>query len=86
MAQILSDPSRTAVLSMDLQSAIVSIYTKSHPGFLSRVAGVLTDARARAMTVIHVQVGFRPGFPEVSERNQLFGAIKTNPQWQQVFQ
>jgi nicotinamidase-related amidase len=38
------------------------------------------------MTVIHVQVGFRPGFPEVSERNQLFGAIKTSAQWQQVFQ
>jgi len=31
-------------------------------------------------------VGFRAGFPEVSERNQLFGAIKTNRQWQQVFQ
>jgi nicotinamidase-related amidase len=86
MAKIISDLTRTAVLSMDLQSAVVSIYTKSQPDFLSRVAGVLTEARARAMTVIHVQVGFRPGFPEVSERNQLFGAIKTNPQWQQVFQ
>jgi nicotinamidase-related amidase len=86
MAKIISDLTRTAVLSMDLQSAVVSIYTKSEPDFLSRVAGVLTEARARAMTVIHVQVGFRPGFPEVSERNQLFGAIKTNPQWQQVFQ
>jgi nicotinamidase-related amidase len=86
MAQIISDLTRAAVLSMDLQTAIVSIYTKSQPDFLSRVAGVLTEARARAMTVIHVQVGFRPGFPEVSERNQLFGAIKTSAQWQQVFQ
>jgi nicotinamidase-related amidase len=86
MANLISDPTRTAFLSMDLQTAIVSIYTKSHPDFLPRVAGVLTEARARAMTVIHVQVGFRPGFPEVSERNQLFGAIKTSTQWQQVFQ
>jgi nicotinamidase-related amidase len=86
MAQIISDLTRAAVLSMDLQTAIVSIYTKSQPDFLSRVAGVLTESRARAMTVIHVQVGFRPGFPEVSERNQLFGAIKTSAQWQQVFQ
>ena len=86
MANLISDPTRTAFLSMDLQTAIVSIYTKSHPDFLPRVAGVLTEARARAMTVIHVQVGFRPGFPEVSERNQLLGAIKTSTQWQQVFQ
>ena len=86
MAQIISDLTRTAVLSMDLQTAIVSIYAKGVPDFLPRVASVLKEARQRAMTVIHVQVGFRPGFPEVSERNQLFGAIKANPQWQQVFQ
>ena len=86
MKKILPDLARTAVLSMDLQATIVSIYTKSNADFLPRVAAVLTAARERAMTVVHVQVGFRPGFPEVSERNQLFGAIKTNPQWQQVFQ
>jgi nicotinamidase-related amidase len=85
MANLIPDLTGTAFLSMDLQTAIVSIYTKSHPDFLPRVAGVLTEARARAMPVIHVQVGFRPGFPEVSERNQLFGAIKTSTQWQQVF-
>jgi len=38
------------------------------------------------MMVIHVQVGFRPGFPEVHTRNQLFGAIKSSAQWQQIFQ
>jgi nicotinamidase-related amidase len=31
-------------------------------------------------------VGFRPGLPEVDARNQLFGAIKSSPQWQQIFQ
>jgi nicotinamidase-related amidase len=86
MSKILPDFARTAVLSMDLQTAIVSIYAKSQPDFLPRVAGVLAAARERAMNVIHVQVGFRPGFPEVSERNLLFGAIKANPLWQQVFQ
>jgi nicotinamidase-related amidase len=86
MIEILPDLARTAVLSMDLQTAIVSIYAKSQPDFLPRIAGVLAAARAHAISVIHVQVGFRPGFPEVSERNLLFGAIKENPQWQQVFQ
>ena len=86
MAQLISDLTRAAILSMDLQTAIVSIYAKSQPDFSPRVASVLKEARERAMTVIHVQVGFRPGFPEVSERNQLFGATKTSAQWQQVFQ
>src|SRR5579863_9753114 len=80
------DLTHAAVLSMDLQTAIVSIYAKEQPDFIARVAGVLRAARERAIPVMHVQVGFRAGFPEVSERNALFGAIKTNPQWQQVFQ
>jgi len=86
MSRVLPNVARAAVLSMDLQTAIVSIYAKEQPEFLTRVAGVLKQARTHSIPVIHVQVGFRPGFPEVSERNALFGAIKTNPQWQQVFQ
>jgi nicotinamidase-related amidase len=37
------------------------------------------------MTVIHVQVGFRPGLPEISTRNALFGAVKSSEQHQQLF-
>lgn len=86
MAHSIPALTRAAVLSMDLQTAIVSIYAKSQPDFLPRVAGVLKEARAQSIPVIHVQVGFRAGLPEINERNALFGAIKTNPQWQQVFQ
>jgi nicotinamidase-related amidase len=86
MASPIPDLSHAAVLSMDLQNAIVSIYAKGHEDFMPRVADVLKAARAKAMSVIHVQVGFRPGFPEISSRNALFAAIKTSPQWQQVFQ
>jgi nicotinamidase-related amidase len=86
VATPIPDISRAAVLSMDFQSALVPIYTKGHDDFLPRVAGVLKDARARAMTVIHVQVGFRPGLPEVSARNTLLAAIKSSTQWQQMFQ
>src|SRR4029077_19141543 len=69
-------PARTAILSMDCQTGIVSIYAKDDKdAFLARAAGVLNHARAAGMTVIHVQVGFRPGLPEVSSRNMLFGAI-----------
>ena len=80
------DPGRTAILSMDCQPGIVSIYTKgAKDAFLSRTARVLNHARATGMTVIHIQVGFRPGLPEISARNALFGAVKSSEQHQQLF-
>jgi len=86
MARLFPELNRAAVLSMDLQAAIVGFYIKDDDSFLPRAAGVLERARASGMQVVHVQVGFRPGLPEVSTRNQLFGAIKTSAQWQQIFQ
>ncbi len=79
-------PSRSAVLSMDMQSGIVSIYAKDQEDFLARASGVLKRARSLGMCVIHVQVGFRPGLPEVSSRNPLFSAILSSPRHQQLFQ
>ena len=80
------DLSRAALLSMDLQNAIVSVYAQGRDDFLPRVAGVQTWARARKIPVIHIQVGFRPGLPEIGSRNSLFSAIKNSPQWQQMFE
>jgi nicotinamidase-related amidase len=80
------DPAHTAVLSMDCQAGIVSIYTREgKDAFLARVASVLNHARATGMTVIHVQVGFRPGLPEIHPTNALFGAIKSSEQHQRLF-
>jgi nicotinamidase-related amidase len=80
------DPAHTAVLGMDCQAGIVPIYTREgKEAFLDRVARVLNHARATGMTIIHVQVGFRPGLPEISTRNALFGAIKSSEQHQQLF-
>lgn len=80
-------PAHTAVLSMDCQTGIVSIYTKDDKdAFLTRAASVLNHARTTGFTVIHVQVGFRTGLPEVSSRNVLFGAIKSSAQHQKLFQ
>lgn len=71
---------------MDCQAGIVSIYTReAEDTFLARVASVLNHARAAGMTVIHVQVGFRPGLPEISSRNALFGAIKSSEEHQRLF-
>jgi len=77
----------TAILSMDCQTGIVSVYAKGEKdAFLARAASVLEHARDSGMMVIHVQVGFRPGLPEVSTRNPLLSAIKSSPERQQLFQ
>jgi len=75
------DPAHTAVLSMDCQAGIVSIYTgEAKEAFLLRAASVLNHARAAGMTIIHIQIGFRPGLPEISSRNALLGAIRAEVQ------
>ena len=80
-------PAHTAILSMDCQTGIVSLYVKDEKdAFLARASSALHHARSTGMTVIHVQVGFRPGLPEVSSRNLLFGAIKSSAQHQKLFQ
>lgn len=79
------DPGRTAVLCMDMQQGIVSIYAASQQDMISRAAKVLHAARQRGMVVIHIRMGFRAGLPEVSTWNPLFNAIRNSPQHQQLF-
>jgi nicotinamidase-related amidase len=79
------DPAHTAVLSMDMQTGIVSIYAKDEVGFPERAAGVLHRSRQHGMRVIHIQVGFRKHLPEVSSRNALFAAVKNSEQHQKLF-
>lgn len=80
-------PAKTALLSMDCQSGIVSIYCKDQKdAFLSRMVSVLDFARASGMFVIHVRVGFRAGMPEVNPHSSFFSKIKSSPQHQQRFE
>lgn len=80
------DIARTAILAMDCQAGIVSIYAKPAEEFVQRAANVLSAARQVGMPVIHIQVGFRPGLPEIGSRNKIFAALKASPQHQQLFQ
>jgi nicotinamidase-related amidase len=84
--EITVDPSHTALLAMDCQTGLVSVYAKPQDDFLSRAAGVLRAARAAGILVIQVQVGFRPGLPEMSSHNKLLGAIKASKPHQLFFQ
>ncbi|MGE3956179.1 MAG: cysteine hydrolase family protein [Vicinamibacterales bacterium] len=69
------DRSNTVVLSMDFQNDIVTRYVPVDPGLIARAAGVLAQARAAGMPVVHIVVRFRPGHPEVGTRG-LFAGIK----------
>lgn len=80
------DPARSALLSMDMQKAIVSIYAKDVEAFLARAARVLDRARTLKMRVIHVRVGFRPNLPEIGERNALFTSVKKSPDHRKIFE
>ncbi len=75
-------PTGTAVLAMDCQNGIIANYSKGDPDLIHRAAAVLEEARKAGHTVIHIRVGFRPGMPEVSARNAVFGAMKASPERQ----
>jgi len=79
------DPQRAAVLSMDLHNSIVSQYARDPEGLMARVAAVQGRARTLGLRVMHVRVGFRPGLPEISERNLLGASIRNNPKHAQAF-
>jgi nicotinamidase-related amidase len=71
---------------MDMQAAIVAMYTAGQEELLARAALILTRCRETAVPVIHVQVGFRPGLPEIHPRNSLFASIRNSPERQRLFQ
>lgn len=67
------NPSRTALLVMDVQEGIVERI--GDPALLERLNEALSGARAAGVRVIYVVVGFRRGYPEVSPRNRSFAAL-----------
>jgi nicotinamidase-related amidase len=64
----------SALLIMDVQRGVVDRFG-SDEGLLARLGAAATAARDAGIQVIYVVVGFRAGYPEVSERNKSFGAV-----------
>jgi nicotinamidase-related amidase len=75
------DPGRSALLLMDFQRGILERYGDD-TGLLERTARVLAAARKCGMPAIFVRVGFRPGYPEVSERNMGFATLRASGRFQ----
>jgi nicotinamidase-related amidase len=65
---------RTALLVMDVQRQIVA-RSADGPEYLTRVGQAIAAARAAGLPVVYVVVGFRPGHPEISDRNAIFSTM-----------
>jgi nicotinamidase-related amidase len=64
----------TALLVMDVQRGIVERFPRD-TGYLARLGGAIDAARTAGIPVVYVVVRFRPGYPEISERNRSFRAL-----------
>ena len=64
----------TALLVMDLQQGVVNRFGED-AGYLTRLSAAISAARGAGIGVIYVVVAFRPGYPEISDRNKSFAAI-----------
>lgn len=70
------DAKETAVLVLDYQEMLVANYVDDREECLTRVLQFLESVRSKSIPVIFVTVGFRPGFPEVSDRNKVFSSVR----------
>ena len=64
-----------ALLLMDIQHGTTGRYGATHEYF-DRLVAAQTRAEDAGLPVILVRVGFASGYPEVSERNKSFAAVK----------
>lgn len=79
MADNLSiDRQTSALLIMDFQTLTVDNYADGAKALLNRTAKLIAAARIAGIRVIYVVVGFRPGYPEVSDRNATFKGLKAS--------
>ncbi len=68
------DPSRTALLVMDVQQSMVERFAGGEE-LAARLGTAVAAARRAGVTIIAVRVAFRPGHPEVDRRNKMFGRL-----------
>jgi nicotinamidase-related amidase len=69
------DPKKTAVLSLDVQNGIFG-FVPGAEAMIPHGALVMETARKGGFTVMHVGIGFEPGYPEISPTNKRFAMMK----------
>jgi nicotinamidase-related amidase len=72
---MIPNPATSAVLSLDIQLGVLN-FAPGAKSALPNAAQVAEACRKRGFLLIHVGIGFEPGYPELSPRNQRFAMIK----------
>lgn len=69
-----------ALLVMDFQTIILNNFLPQERAVdvIRNTASLISAARAADVPVIYISVGFRKGYPEVSQNNTVFSSIKEN--------
>ncbi len=81
MAELMLDKGKTALLMADFHTDSMgeNPIVRERQTF-ERAKEVLDAARDAGVFVAYIVVNFRPGFPEISDRNKTFSARKTSGQ------
>ena len=82
MVDPILNQAQTAVVIMDYQTLLVEGSIDDSEATLEKVADVLQQSRSAGIPVIYVTVGFRPGYPEVSDNNAMFSAVREGQRFQ----
>lgn len=69
------DPKRTAFLTLDLQMGIFG-FAPAAEAIMPTAAKAVEAARAKGLRVIHVGLGFAPGYPEIAEVDTPFQRVR----------
>lgn len=71
---------KSALLVMDFQTFILNNFLPQGKAgdVIRNTATLISAARAAGVPVIYISVGFRKGYPEVSQNNTIFSSIKEN--------
>ena len=69
------DPQETATLSLDFQDGIFG-FMPAAEAVIANAAQVVETSRKNKYSVIHVGLGFEPGYPELSSQKSRFAIIK----------
>jgi hypothetical protein len=59
------DPKKTAVLTLDIQAGILGLFPAAQAA-LPHVAQAVAAARQGGFWLLHVGLGFAPGYPEIN--------------------
>jgi len=70
------DPKTTALLVMDMQSAILDMVPNERDGVIARTSELITKARDAGVRVIYVVIGFREGYPEIGAASTSFAFVR----------